>query len=695
MTNNLIRRGKTYYWRARIPSSLATFSNCTHLCLSLKTQDLQQAECLARRLNLKRDEMSLFAPEKLITKNDLTTIFKVERERYDEKIGRIATCARLNVQAHNPEELEADHDNGWAYMVAAVFGHKVSTNFSPDCHVGKYLMRSGVPKSRIKGINMCYGLIHQRFSYQPSIDRIANPIIQRLGVELTALNQQAILTEIFKARAQTLLDYEKRWPAIDPAILEDTHSDLGNETNPAINTTIDDMLKSALATAEPANADITNGIEPQTPIIQQHFEQTHASHDSTAYQNTPLPDGLTDISTSDFDHYLDDLCEIKDADGQWDAKTKQQARQTIKLFRAILDEAEVTHTSEIRQKHVKDFSQFLRQIHKDYGRSIRSDQPYPTPAQLRSRAAYLKKQGAKTGLSAPTIRRHFVYVQAFEKHLRSAGVRVIKFDYDGLLPPKKSKSQQNAASPKPELDKLEGVFKLPPFTGCKSELKQSYPGNEVYHTGVYWCMLALVYTACRRGEIAQLDVKDIEEIDGIPIIHFRNSETKRVKNISSIRKIPVPREMLRLGFLDYVSKIKKLGYEKLFPDLFHAHIKNDPGERIYHILDKSRKAYNAEHTAELISWDRMLHAIRHGINTALYRAGVSSEDRRTLMGQTGASTNEIVYTGSATPQQIRDVMDKLPIITAHLKARPINLLPWIAEKRIAPWGRIPALKKLN
>ncbi len=39
--------------------------------------------------------------------------------------------------------------------------------------------------------------------------------------------------------------------------------------------------------------------------------------------------------------------------------------------------------------------------------------------------------------------------------------------------------------------------------------------------------------------------------------------------------------MVRLGFIEYVEAIKRLGYGPLFPDLFSDKTNNDPGDRFY------------------------------------------------------------------------------------------------------------------
>jgi hypothetical protein len=53
-----------------------------------------------------------------------------------------------------------------------------------------------------------------------------------------------------------------------------------------------------------------------------------------------------------------------------------------------------------------------------------------------------------------------------------------------------------------------------------------------------------------------------------PYIHIAANEQRRIKNAQSKRSIPIHPELLRLGFLDYVRKIRALGYKLLFPGLY-------------------------------------------------------------------------------------------------------------------------------
>jgi hypothetical protein len=36
---------------------------------------------------------------------------------------------------------------------------------------------------------------------------------------------------------------------------------------------------------------------------------------------------------------------------------------------------------------------------------------------------------------------------------------------------------------------------------------------------------------------------------------------------------------------------------------------------------------------------------------------------------------------------MRDALSNYPIITAEIKAKPLNLLPWVDDRKPAPWAK--------
>ena len=84
----------------------------------------------------------------------------------------------------------------------------------------------------------------------------------------------------------------------------------------------------------------------------------------------------------------------------------------------------------------------------------------------------------------------------------------------------------------------------------------------------YWTTLISAYSGARLNEICQLDVKDIQEFDGIWTINLNaNSADKSLKTEAGNRLVPIHPKLMELGFLYYVDQIRNENHQKLLPNL--------------------------------------------------------------------------------------------------------------------------------
>lgn len=102
-------------------------------------------------------------------------------------------------------------------------------------------------------------------------------------------------------------------------------------------------------------------------------------------------------------------------------------------------------------------------------------------------------------------------------------------------------------------------------------------GHEIWQNGqlpkdkkagglaAYWIPLLALYTGARCSELCQLLVQDIDTTEHVPLIKITDQgEGQHVKTNASVRTIPIHSELIRLGFLEYVSSQKST---RLWPDL--------------------------------------------------------------------------------------------------------------------------------
>ena len=88
---------------------------------------------------------------------------------------------------------------------------------------------------------------------------------------------------------------------------------------------------------------------------------------------------------------------------------------------------------------------------------------------------------------------------------------------------------------------------------------------------LYWLLVVLLYTGARPRELCQLNPQvDFGEMDGHSYIDLDEKTAAGVRVVKSIktgetRRLPLHTELVRLGFPDYLQRIKDAGGDRLFP----------------------------------------------------------------------------------------------------------------------------------
>ncbi|MCH8213005.1 MAG: hypothetical protein IIC54_02910, partial [Proteobacteria bacterium] len=104
--------------------------------------------------------------------------------------------------------------------------------------------------------------------------------------------------------------------------------------------------------------------------------------------------------------------------------------------------------------------------------------------------------------------------------------------------------------------------------------------NTIFGAGIYrepkaawdhrhWIPLIGLFAGLRLNEIATLGTDDVEALGGIDVMRVRPDEAgkKKLKSRAAQRDVPVHRELVEVGFLDFVERQRAAGHEVLFPDL--------------------------------------------------------------------------------------------------------------------------------
>lgn len=174
----------------------------------------------------------------------------------------------------------------------------------------------------------------------------------------------------------------------------------------------------------------------------------------------------------------------------------------------------------------------------------------------------------------------------------------------------------------------------------------------------YFIPMIAIYSGARQAEIAQLDVADIKQENGIwgfDICETEGSD-KSVKNRSSNRFVPFHSELIKCGILKYHAERLAGGFDKLFFDE-----KTDYGDSV-------NKWFNRTFLGKLDLPNRSklgFHSFRHSAITEMMNAQ-SNDDRTMIIVQ---------HTVGHTPEHTT-ANTYLKHITAENKLKVLELLKY-------------------
>lgn len=390
------------------------------------------------------------------------------------------------------------------------------------------------------------------------------------------------------------------------------------------------------------------------------------------------------LSMTDFSTFAENVIQQNAKDGHWDEKTQRQARSISNLFvKFMLQDQLVQGLDELDQQRVGKFVDFMRsEVYKHYGKSPKDE--HRTIAELRADAS--ARDAKSRGIGGDTLNRHLTFLGQIFRHAAARGVISLeKIDLVKLRSKGKKKRARDERAKLP-IEKAEAIFRTPPFNNCAAwdRLAESGPDTlrRIFHCALYFVPILIYYTGCRREELCGLMVDDVVLDNGpIPYIHIAKNKRRRIKNPQSQRNIPLNPEVLRLKFAEYVRAIKSLGYELLFPDLYSPSSRSPLGDRFY-------KEFKPILTSAGVTEEGLgSHAVRHLFGAQLKKKSVVEEDRADLLGHGGKSETSERYCEPHEIAALYEFVQKLPVVTAHLEPHEVQLLPWVAEKKVAPFSQ--------
>jgi integrase len=173
-----------------------------------------------------------------------------------------------------------------------------------------------------------------------------------------------------------------------------------------------------------------------------------------------------------------------------------------------------------------------------------------------------------------------------------------------------------------DVTELQAIFDAPVFTG--GEVPVGAQG-----AAGFWLPVVAVFTGARQAEIAGLQVSNVQELEGAPLLYIQANRRagKRIKTKASERVVPVHPELVRLGFLSYVAERARDGADPwLFPPVA-------PDQRRALSAWSKWFGHYLRNQIGVTDPDRVFHSFRHSFQDALRRATPDAELRDALPGR--------------------------------------------------------------
>ena len=214
-------------------------------------------------------------------------------------------------------------------------------------------------------------------------------------------------------------------------------------------------------------------------------------------------------------------------------------------------------------------------------------------------------------------------------------------------------------------DDFHDAFKFPAKIPKNSYLKfensdlvalfesEAYRTQQFKTSSEYWLPLLALFTGARLNELCQLTASDIGLHDGVDTISIMDEDGKRLKNESSRRIVPIHAKLIKIGFLEYVSKISS---GRIFPELSESKSKQGDfgkeGTRKFTDYRRSVGVGTDTYNVETKKWEgankKVFHSFRSTLISALRKANVPKDRRTRLAGHQYSDEQDSTYAGGDT-----------------------------------------------
>jgi len=186
----------------------------------------------------------------------------------------------------------------------------------------------------------------------------------------------------------------------------------------------------------------------------------------------------------------------------------------------------------------------------------------------------------------------------------------------------------------------------------------------------WWLLTLSIYTGARLGELIQLRVQDVMQDDHIYYLSITDedqddNENRTLKTRAAKRKIPVHRDLITLGFIDYVNELKTAGARRVLPQIRVPEKQTDSGSRQLkpsHYASKWYGKYQANRiqNIEPSEGSKTFHSFRHTFISRALKCDMDKSKLQQICGHEPSLLGETAtYQGDGySLAQLKSEMDK-------------------------------------
>lgn len=715
--NNLGLRGHIWWWRKKVRIS----SLSVPLAFSLQTTDIKRARWLRDKLNARCAELIMaygVVPDTM-TEDQAKRVFIDAMKSQLERVLR-----------DTPRDGQYLQEHLYANEAFGVI-HQIMADNVPLTKAGEALalqaQRRGWPLD-------AYNFAYQQFNLlvqHPDVSGHQLDCYARVhGIKRTTTNDDRMITEIRAARSRACFQVNEmlksgQWTRdqwVDEAIASASQP-FDFEAQPS--ETVAPASEVNAATPADGQGSVTadgngNGAhDTETGAAHQSFQAVAVESTAGVPVSAPVQPAPTapDLQPQQDTAPVEAISPTQN--GNWTIKmlveqviedvyvsagkteAAVQMRTFAKMLYHVMGGPDALATS-LQQTHVGGLMDLMNRLPSRWGRT-RAELAGGIAASL-ERAASLPAEDV--GVTAVTKAKHLTYFATLLEH----GPDLVAIPKLNLAPshkkiaPALQQQTQGRARIAWTIEEITQLLDTPPFTGCAGpERFQRYlPGVEYYHDSAYWMPLACPLWGPRSSEFGGLALDDVFENAPIPYIWIRPNEFRGLKNAASARKVPIPPELLRLGFREFVAAVRKAAARNqnvkcLFSDLLPQSTQADFAGNYLKSFELLRGCAFPFGTSALrrvkgANKDKDVHSFRHTFVTELYYSGVNEAIIQSLVGhctdladiipelksrkKSGSETTR-KYRGEASLKIMLHALENISHITSHLVPFDIRLNPVI------------------